>query len=106
MSFLFGDSDNKDDKAWAYFGSDNLNNDDKTSGQDCFFNFNSECGSCNNQDELIFKIPSSKTSISCQIQEKTQESHVKEGILQDPSKTPQTAPSNNPPESNVAPLNH
>ena len=97
MSFLFGDSDDKGDKAWACFGSDNLENDGKTSTrQDSFFNFNSESMSCNNKDESIFKTPSVKTSVSGQIEGKTLLSPVKGIVLEPSTKTPQKTRANDP----------
>ena len=98
--FLFGDSDDKDDKALVAIikrmMTKMIKKDDKddkalvaiikrmmikTLGQDCLFNLNSEFSSCNNQVELIFKTPSFKTSVSGQIQGKTLESPDKGGIL-------------------------
>ena len=104
MSFLFGDSDDKGDKAWACFGSDNPENDDKTStSQDSLFNFNSESVSCNNQEESIFKTPSVKTSVSGQIQGKTLLSPVQGGIVQESStKTPQKILYNSPPTQHTS----
>ena len=103
MSFLFGDSDDKDDKAWACFGSDNLGNDGKTSiCQDSFFNFNSESMSCNNQDESIFKTPSVKTSVSGQMEGKTLLSPVKGIVLEPSTKTPQKIRVNDPPTQHTS----